>query len=141
MRKTLCALALLSAITLGGCASNGMPWCPCGRAARQSEPVLRHVVLFQFNDHLTAEEIQEVEEAFAALADKIDEIHDFEWGTDVSVEGLNDGFTHCFVVTFQSEADRDAYLPHPDHEAFVALLSDNNRLARALVVDYWTQQP
>ena len=138
MRKALCALVLLSAVTLSGCVG-GMSWCPCA-AVRQPDQVLRHVVLFQFNDHVTAAEKQEVETAFAALADKIDEIHDFEWGTDVSVEGLADGFTHCFIVTFLSEADRDAYLPHPDHEAFVALLTTNNRLGRALVVDYWTRR-
>lgn len=97
--------------------------------------VLRHVVLFKFKPDATPEQIQEVVRAFQALPDKIDVIHDFEWGTDVSVENLQDGFTHCFIVTFKSESDRDAYLPHPAHKEFVALLRPH--LDKALVVDFW----
>ena len=57
--------------------------------------------------------------AFAALPKQIDTIVDFEWGTDVGVENLSQGFTHCFLVTFRSAEDRDAYLPHPAHKKFV----------------------
>ncbi len=96
---------------------------------------LRHVVLFQFKDGTSDEKIREIEDAFRALPSEIDAIHDFEWGTDVSVEGKADGFTHCFFVTFASEADRDIYLPHPAHTAFGARLRPH--LAKALVVDYW----
>jgi hypothetical protein len=31
------------------------------------------------------------------------------------------GFTHCWLLTFNSEKDRDAYLVHPDHKEFVKL--------------------
>ena len=100
--------------------------------------VLRHVVLFKFKEGTTAEQIAGVVDAFRALPGKIDAIHDFEWGTDVSVEGRADGFTHCFFVTFKSEADRDAYLPHPDHKAFGAVLRPH--LDKVLVLDYWSRQ-
>lgn len=96
---------------------------------------LRHVVLFQFKDGTPAEKVCEIEDAFRGLPAKIDAIQDFEWGTDVSVEGKAGGFTHCFFVTFASEADRDGYLPHPDHAAFGALLRPH--LEDVLVVDYW----
>ena len=99
------------------------------------QSVLRHVVLFQFKDGTPDENVREIEAAFRALPDKIDVIQDFEWGTDVSVEGKAEGFTHCFFVTFASEADRDAYLPHPDHAAFGAVLRPH--LEKVLVVDYW----
>jgi len=99
--------------------------------------VLRHVVLFKFKEGTTGEQVQQIEAAFRALPGKINAIHDFEWGTDVSVEGIADGFTHCFFVTFASEADRDAYLPHPAHRAFGAGLRPY--LAKVLVFDYWTQ--
>lgn len=99
------------------------------------QSVLRHVVLFQFKDGTPAESVRQVENAFRALPDKIDVIQDFEWGTDVSVEGLAEGFTHCFFVTFASESDRDTYLPHPDHSAFGDVLRPH--LEKALVVDYW----
>jgi hypothetical protein len=101
-----------------------------------SEKLLRHVVLFGFKDTTTPQQIQEVEQAFAALPTKIDIIDDFEWGTDVSVENLAQGYSHCFLVTFRSEAHRDTYLPHPAHQKLTGLVGP--LLERVLVVDYWT---
>lgn len=97
--------------------------------------LLRHVVLFSFKESAGPEQIRQIEEAFGALPAQIPEIHDFEWGTDVSVENLSRGYTHCFLVTFSSEEDRNKYLPHPAHQAFVSLLQP--QLAQALVFDYW----
>lgn len=101
------------------------------------ECLLRHVVLFSFVDDTPEEKLREVEAAFAALPGKIDAIYDFEWGTDVSVEGIAQGYTHCFFVTFRSEADRAVYLPHPDHKAFGTLIRPH--IENVLVIDYWTQ--
>ena len=39
--------------------------------------------------------------------------------------------------TFESEADRATYLPHPDHMAFVALL--DGHVDDVLVLDYWSK--
>jgi len=100
------------------------------------DKLLRHVVLFRFKEDAKAKDIRNVEKAFAALPGKVDAIYDFEWGTDVSVENLANGFTHCFVVTFKSEADRARYLPHPAHKAFGELLGPI--LDKPFVVDYWT---
>ncbi len=102
------------------------------------EKMLRHVVLFKFKDSATAEQVKAVEDAFGALPSKIKEIKDFEWGTNNSPEGLNQGLTHCFFVSFASEADREVYLPHPDHKAFVEVLSPV--LDKVTVVDYWAQK-
>jgi hypothetical protein len=82
--------------------------------------MLRHVVLFRWKPETGAEKIREIEDAFRALPARIPQIADFEWGRDVSAQGLSQGFTHCFVVSFASEADRDTYAPHPDHAAFIA---------------------
>jgi lysophospholipase L1-like esterase len=98
--------------------------------------ILRHVVLFKFKDDSTHEQVQEVVTAFGALQSKIDTIEDYEWGTDVGVENLAAGFTHCFVVSFRDSAGRDAYLPHAAHEDFKKLVGP--RLDKVLVVDYWT---
>ena len=97
---------------------------------------LRHVVLFKFKESSTADDIKKVEDAFAALPDKISQIKRFEWGTNNSPEGLDKGFTHCFLLTFASEEDRAIYLPHPDHKAFGAIIGPH--LEDVLVVDYWT---
>ncbi|WP_297765346.1 Dabb family protein, partial [uncultured Muriicola sp.] len=86
------------------------------------DSVLRHVVLFKFKEGTTKKQLEEVENAFVALKNKIPEIESLEWGQNNSPEGLNKGFTHCFFLTFASEAAREVYLPHPDHKAFGALL-------------------
>ena len=100
--------------------------------------VLRHVVMFKFKDGTSSQQIKEIEDAFRALPDKIDAICDFEWGTDVSVENLQQGITHCFLVTFRSEADRAEYLPHPAHKEFGKILGPH--LDKVLVVDYWAEK-
>ena len=99
--------------------------------------MLRHVVMFKFRDDATPEGIKKVEDAFRGLPAKIKEIKSLEWGTNNSPENLAQGFTHCFFVTFASEADRAVYLPHPDHKAFGAVLKPY--LDKVLVVDYWAR--
>lgn len=103
--------------------------------SKSEEKVLRHVVLFKFKDNTSKEDIKKVEDAFRALPSQIKEIKDFEFGTNNSPEGLDQGFTHCFFLTFKSEADRAVYLPHPAHKAFGKVLGPH--LDKVLVVDYW----
>lgn len=98
---------------------------------------LRHVVLFSFKPEAGADAVDGVVNGFAALPGAIPGIVSYEWGTNVSPEGLNDGFTHCFTLTFASVEDRDAYLVHPAHQAFVGTLG--SCLQRSLVLDYWAQ--
>jgi hypothetical protein len=96
---------------------------------------LRHVVLFKFKDASTPEDVARIVAAFRGLPAKITEIDGFEWGTDVSPEGKSQGFTHCFLVTFKTEADRDAYLPHPAHKEFVSIVGPH--VDKVCVVDFW----
>ena len=102
---------------------------------KQQDSLLRHVVLFKFKPGTSKENIAKVEAAFSALPSKIPQIVGYEWGLNNSPEGLDKGFTHCFFLTFHSEGDRAIYLPHPDHKAFVEILSPF--LEDAVVVDYW----
>ncbi|MDW7694515.1 Dabb family protein [Flammeovirgaceae bacterium SG7u.111] len=97
---------------------------------------LRHVVLFKLKDSTTTADIEKVKTAFAALPSQIEEIKGFEWGLNNSSEGLDKGYTHCFLLTFDSEEGRAAYLPHPAHKAFGDILTPY--LEDVLVVDYWT---
>lgn len=95
----------------------------------------RHVVLFKFNEDVTPEQIKEIEIEFGKLPSKIDTIIDFEWGTTETVEeGLDQGYTHCFLVTFKDKAGLEVYLPHPDHKKFVDLIKP--LLAEVHVFDY-----
>lgn len=98
--------------------------------------MLRHVVLFKFKDGTSPADVKKVEDAFGKLPGQIREIAAYEWGTNNSPENLNQGFTHCFFVSFRSEKDRGVYLPHPAHLAFVEVLKPV--LDKVLVLDYWT---
>ena len=96
--------------------------------------LLRHVVLFKFKQSATPDQVAKLVEAFRELPKKISTIVDFEYGVNNSPEGLNEGLTHCFLVTFKNEKDRDAYLPHAAHKAFVDMLLPH--LEKAVVLDY-----
>ncbi len=83
---------------------------------------IHHVVCFKFKTTATPQDIKQVEQAFAALQEKIPGIESLKWGTNVSKEQRNKGFTHCFILTFKSEKERDIYLEHPEHKAFGTLV-------------------
>lgn len=101
-----------------------------------NEKYLRHVVLFKFKESASAESVELLNQAFNALPQQIPVIKDFEWGLNDSPENLDQGFTHCYLLTFDSEEDRDSiYAPHPAHQAFVQSLEPH--LEKVLVVDYW----
>ena len=100
-----------------------------------NKQLLRHVVLFGWNENTDPAYINKVVTAFGDLQNKTPTIKTFEWGTNNSRENLNNGLTYCFTLTFSSEADRDAYLIDPAHKAFVALL--NPAPDKVTVFDYW----
>ena len=104
-------------------------------AGEQSEELLRHLVLYKFKAEVTPEQVQEVIHAFASLPKQIDTIVGFEHGPNVNQEGKSDGLTYGFVVTFQSQADLDAYIKHPAHQAYVNIVKD--RREKVVVFDYW----
>lgn len=103
-------------------------------ASAIAENEFRHVVLFKFKPEATSDQVAEIEKSFAALPSQIDSITGYEWGLSESVEKLNDGFTHCFLVTFKDQAGLETYLPHPAHQAFGAKLRPI--LEKVLVFDY-----
>jgi len=95
---------------------------------------IRHVVHFKFKSDATPEQIKKITDEFAALKTKIGEVDSLEWGKDVSPEGKSKGFDYCWIVSFKTAQDRDAYLVHPAHQAFVALLKPV--LDDVIVVDF-----
>ncbi len=98
--------------------------------------VLRHVVLFKYKPDVTPAQLDEINRAFQNLKNEIPQVMDFERGINNSPEGLDKGFTHGYLITFTSEEDRAAYLPHPAHKKFVELLG--GKLEEPFVFDYWT---
>ena len=129
-------LILCASILLGGCGNTD----DSGQSAVPGGPtsVLRHIVLFKYKEGTTPNEEKTIEDAFRALKEKIEVIHSFECGKNESPENLNQDFTHCFQLTFLSNADRDVYLPHPAHKEFGSILGPH--VDKVLVVDYWTKQ-
>jgi len=124
-------LTLLAAGLIAGCASGPGGDC-CMK--KGSTGVLRHAVLFKFKDGAPPDAVRAIEEKFRGLKARIPGILDFEWGTNVSPEKLDQGFTHCFFVTFPDAEARNAYLPHPAHQEFVDVLKPH--LDKVLVIDY-----
>jgi len=99
---------------------------------------LLHVVAFKFKAAASPAQIEQVVEAFRGLKKKIPLVKSFEWGTNVSPEKRDKGFTHGFILTFASEKDRDAYLIHPEHKAFTQLAGPV--IDDVFVIDYWAQE-
>ena len=125
----LCGVALLGIVLMQAHAE------PAKTGA--APQLLRHVVLFKFKNNATPAQIDEVVKAFGELPKQIDSIHSYEWGTNNSPEKHDKGFTHLFFVTFQDEAGRAKYLPHPAHMAFVEKLLPI--LEEPMVIDYWAK--
>lgn len=105
------------------------------------QPELRHVVLFRFMPTATQQQKDALVEAFAALPAEIPTIIGYEFSLNINDpkyrrDELDQGFTHCFCLTFGSEADRDAYLPHPAHAAFGAQYV-RPCVEGVFVFDYW----
>ena len=120
-------LGLLVAVSLSAFAAD---------ASAKSKKLL-HVVSFKFKAEAGKGQIDDVVSAFRDLKKKIPVIQEFSWGTNVSPEKHDKGFTHAFILSFKSEKDRDAYLVHPDHKAFGKIVGPV--LADVFVIDYWAQ--
>jgi len=78
--------------------------------------MVRHLGMFQFKSGVTPAQIDECFSELKGMVGKIPGLLEMEHGPYQSDEGLNDGFTHGFVMTFDSPESRDAYLPHEEHE-------------------------
>lgn len=94
----------------------------------------RHFGMFQFKSEITDAQIDECFTAMKGMIGKIPGFLDMEYGPYDSSEGLNDGYTHGFIMTFESPKAREAYLPHPVHEDIKGLVIP--RLERVVVFDF-----
>ena len=96
----------------------------------------RHFGMFQFHPEVTPAQIDHCFAEMRAMVGRIPGLLSLEHGPYDSPEGLDDGFTHGFIMTFDSNASRDAYLPHPEHERVRQIVMPN--LARVIVFDFQT---
>jgi hypothetical protein len=76
-----------------------------------------HIVLIDWKQDMQEADLNELRASARDMSRTIPGIIKIEEGHSVSPEGLEDGFDYGLVVTFANAAARDAYLPHPDHQA------------------------
>ncbi len=110
----------------------------CLSAQTGKQKVLRHVVCFQFNNDVSEKSKAEAVQIFLDLKDEIPEIKKIEGGENISEGGLSKDFTHCFILTFESEAARNIYLPHPAHQRIVE--KNKPLLSDLFVFDIWGEE-
>jgi hypothetical protein len=127
LTRPFAVLLAIAALTAGSIALT--------RAQTPAAPV-RHIVVFKYKPTATPAQIAEVTTAFRGLRTTIPGIVAFEDGVNNSPEKKNLGFTHVYMLTFESVAARDTYLPHPKHKEFGQLLGKVGALEDAFVVDY-----
>ena len=97
-------------------------------------PQVKHLGVFQFKSEVTPEEIDSCLSALRGMVGQIPGLEEVLCGPYSSPEGMNEGYTHGFVMTFESPETRDAYLPHPDHEVVKEQMLP--RLERVVVFDF-----
>jgi hypothetical protein len=105
-------------------------------AAEGQQGKIFHVVSFKFKDSVTEAQKQEVVDAFAALKKSVSQIKSLDYGTNISPEKLDKGFTHMWVLTFDNTEDRNAYLVHPEHKKFAGKLGGKLAEGGVFVVDF-----
>jgi hypothetical protein len=77
--------------------------------------LVRHMVICRFKEGTTTEKANDLLSLILKMKGRIPGIVGIEAGPYESPEGMNAGYTHGFLVTFESPAARDVYLPHPEH--------------------------
>ncbi|KAJ5279612.1 stress responsive A/B barrel domain protein [Penicillium angulare] len=101
-----------------------------------------HIVLFQFKPDVEASVINDTCNRMLALKDNClhptsqkPYIETSSGGADNSIEGIQKGITHAFVVQFATAEDRDYYVrSDPAHQEFVR--SVGGIIEKAQVIDY-----
>ncbi len=77
---------------------------------------VHHMVLLSFRPGTAPGVIDGLFAALARLRERLPGVEHFSGGPYASPEGLNQGYTHGFLMTFTGAAARDAYQSHPEHE-------------------------
>ena len=96
--------------------------------------MVRHYGVFKFKPEVTEAQIDECFASMKGMVGQIPGLEKVEHGPYDSPEGLNEGFTHGFIMTFDSAESRDAYLPHPVHESVKDIVVP--RLEQVIVFDF-----
>ncbi|CAK7332759.1 unnamed protein product [Dovyalis caffra] len=100
----------------------------------EAQGVVKHVLLARFKEGIPSHEIEKIIKGFANLVNLIEPLKSFQWGTDVSIENMHQGYTHIFEATFESTEGIAEYIVHPAHVDFVGIFV--LALEKVIVFDY-----
>lgn len=95
--------------------------------------MVRHFGVFKFKAAISEKQIAECFLTMKDMVGRIPGLLEMEHGPYNGNEGLNEDFTHGFIMTFDTPESRDAYLPHPLHEKVKELVVP--KLERVVVFD------
>lgn len=91
----------------------------------------RHVVMFQWADHVADDHVDRVRDGLNALPPEIEQIRSYVHGNDV---GVSDGnFDYVLVADFDNVNDFRTYRDHPLHVLFIEEVIKGNTANRAAV--------
>ncbi|KAL3369337.1 hypothetical protein AABB24_009927 [Solanum stoloniferum] len=99
--------------------------------------VVKHILLAKFKDGIPPEQIDQLIKQYANLVNLVEPMKAFQWGKDVSIENLHQGFTHVFESTFDSLEGVAEYVAHPVHVEFANTMLP--QLEKVLIIDYKPQ--
>ena len=89
-----------------------------GDDSNSSRYTLNHIVLLKFKDSISNDTLKMIQNASYKLQEIV-EVKDFYYGKNISLRGLDKGFTHIITMKFKNSYDMDSiYLPHPTHKEF-----------------------
>ena len=80
--------------------------------------MIRHVVVFRWNDSVSDADLTAMAAALDALPSAIPEITDYRHGRDLGLNPANSQY--AIVADFASVDDFATYRDHPEHQRFIA---------------------
>ncbi|VFR03479.1 unnamed protein product [Cuscuta campestris] len=97
-----------------------------------AENEFKHLVLVKFKEDAVVEDILK---GMEKLVSEMNTVKSFVWGKDTeSHEMLRQGFTHAFLMTFDTKEDHIAFSTHPKHLEFSASFSA--AIDKAVLLDF-----
>lgn len=87
--------------------------------------MIRHIVLTKFKPETGDKTVAEIFAGLSDLTEKLDGAHGFTGGRSESPEQIERGYTHGFVIDFDSWDALKIYADHPDHKALGGRLVEN----------------
>jgi len=101
--------------------------------------MIRHIVLFKFKKSLNQNDIQQIADLLLNMRNKISQIKDCKWITNIHDRNHDYGFKHGISIDFANQKDLQDYIAHQhhaevcEHHLFPSLEDGINGL---LVFDY-----